>query len=82
MRTDSNRVQSQQVEGLPQRARPAWARPECGPEELPRVRARRRELHEERPAPGWLGAAYDEHPGAEIGNHNTGRSRRSVIHVT
>jgi hypothetical protein len=72
---DPNRVQSQQLEGLPQ-----WACQECGPEELPRVRARLRELDERNPAPGWLGAAYDERPGAGIGNHNTGLGRRSVIH--
>jgi hypothetical protein len=77
MRTDSNRVRSQQLEGLPQ-----GPRPEGGLPELPRVRARWRELHDKTPAPGWLGAAYGERPGAGTGNHNTGRSRRSVIHVT
>jgi hypothetical protein len=75
MRTDPNRVQSQQWEGLPQRACQ-----ERGPAELPLVRARQRELGEVKPAPGWLGAAYGEHPGAGIGDHNTGLGRRSVIH--
>jgi hypothetical protein len=32
-------------------------------------------------APGWLCAAYDEHPGAGIDNHNASRNRRSAIYV-
>jgi hypothetical protein len=32
-------------------------------------------------APGWLGTAYDEHPGAD-GNHHAGRDRRSPVHST
>jgi hypothetical protein len=32
-------------------------------------------------APGWLCAAYDEHPGAGIDNHNASRNRRSAIHA-
>jgi hypothetical protein len=74
MRTDPNRVLLQQLEGLPQRACQ-----ERGPAELPLVRARRRELGEVKPAPGWLGAAYGERPGAGIGNRSTGRGRRSAV---
>ncbi len=36
----------------------------------------------ENQAPGWLCAAYDEHPGAGIGNHSTDRSRWSILHAS
>jgi hypothetical protein len=59
----------------------AGARPEL---RLGRTR-RRCERPSGRPgedsAPGWLCAAYDEHPGAGIDNHNAGRNRRSAVHV-
>lgn len=29
--------------------------------------------------PGWLSAAYDEHPGTNIGNHKTGHHKENGL---
>jgi hypothetical protein len=46
------------------------------------IGSRHSRLAREESAPGWLCTAYDEHPGAGVGNHSAGRNRRSMLDVS
>jgi hypothetical protein len=76
MRAGHRRGESQEL-----RTCSAGPRPDYGSAGRPRRCERPPGRPAEDSAPGWLCAAYDEHPGAGIDSHNAGRNRRSTVHV-